>query len=245
MFAPGASVWSRTSPSPRAATRCRLLAVGASVAYPILRLVRAIPMPVLLVGAELFFAGSKTCQSAVQKPSDVASNLSDEARRRGHDLSDQIGASVATARDAATDAVDRAGETVSTGADRLRASAGSAGAALNAQTDTVRDSTASLTDTVSAKGRDLKGSVVNLADAASERIKGIASDSSSTAQSALASTLETFATASAASDRAGKSALKGGRSSGWGAALLSHVRVNAPTVVLKRNCQPRSGRLPS
>jgi hypothetical protein len=189
------------------------VAVGASVAYPLLRLARAIPVPVLLVGAGLFFAGSKTGQSAIQKASNVASDLSDEVRRRGHDVSDQIGASVATARDAATDAVDRAGEMVSTGADRLRASAGSAGAALNALTDTVRDSTASLADTVSAKGRDLKGSVVNLADAANERITGIASDSSSTAQSALASSrdsaLETARDlrdrASAASDRAGKS----------------------------------------
>jgi ElaB/YqjD/DUF883 family membrane-anchored ribosome-binding protein len=59
----------------------------------------------------------------------------------------------------------------------------------------------------------LKGSVVNLADAASERVRGIASDSSATAQSALASgrdtALETARDlrdrASAASDRAGKS----------------------------------------
>ena len=57
--------------------------------------------------------------------------------------------------------------------------------------DTVRDSAASLADTVSAKGRDLKGSVVDLAGSASERIRGIASDSSSAAQSALASTRDT------------------------------------------------------
>ena len=61
------------------------VAVGAGVAYPLLRLARAIPMPVLMVGAGLFFAGSKTGQSAVQKASDMASDLSDEVRRRGHD----------------------------------------------------------------------------------------------------------------------------------------------------------------
>jgi ElaB/YqjD/DUF883 family membrane-anchored ribosome-binding protein len=189
------------------------VAVGASVAYPLLRLARAIPLPVLMVGAGLFFAGSKSGQSAVQKASNIASDLSDEVLRRGHDLSDQVGASVATARDAVTDATDKAGEVISTGADRLRTSAGSAGAALNAQTDAMRDSTASLADSISAKGRDLKGSVVNLADAASERVRGIASDSSATAQSALASgrdtALETARDlrdrASAASDRAGKS----------------------------------------
>src|SRR6185437_7773788 len=54
------------------------VAVGAGIAYPLLRLARAIPMPVLLVGAGLFFAGAKTGQSAIQKASDVASDLSDE-----------------------------------------------------------------------------------------------------------------------------------------------------------------------
>src|SRR5882762_5345517 len=82
------------------------VAVGASIAYPLLRLARAIPMPVLLVGAGLFFAGSKTGQGAVQKASDMASDLTDEVRRRGHDLSDQVGSTIASARDAATDAVD-------------------------------------------------------------------------------------------------------------------------------------------
>jgi hypothetical protein len=100
----------------------------------------------------------------------------------------------------------------STGADRLRTAAGSAGAVLNAGADTVRDSAASLTDSVSGKGRDLRGSVVDLTDAARERIKGIASDSSSAVQSALVSTrdaaLETARDlsnrASVVSDRAGK-----------------------------------------
>ena len=35
------------------------VAVGASVAYPLLRLARAIPLPILMVGAGLFLAGSK------------------------------------------------------------------------------------------------------------------------------------------------------------------------------------------
>src|ERR1700710_2994371 len=46
------------------------VAVGASVAYPLLRLARAIPMLILMVGAGLFFAGSKTGQAATQRASD-------------------------------------------------------------------------------------------------------------------------------------------------------------------------------
>src|SRR5260370_13203757 len=150
------------------------VAVGASVAYPLLRLARAIPMPVLLVGAGMFFAGSKTGQGAVQKASDMASDLTDEVRRRGHDLSDQVGSTIASARDAATDAVDRAGEMMSTGADRLRASAGSASATLDTQAGGAPDTTASVADAVASKGRDLKGGVVDLAGTARQSIKGIA-----------------------------------------------------------------------
>jgi len=188
------------------------VAVGAGVAYPLLKLARTIPMPVLLIGAGLFFTGSKTGQAAAQKASDMASDLTDEARRRGHDLSDQIGSSVASARDAANDAVDRAGEMMSAGADRLRASAGSAGTTLDARTDSVRDTAVSFAGSVAARGRDLQDDVLELAGAASERIKGIAADSSSAAQSALASTRDTALgtakeirnRAAAASDRAGK-----------------------------------------
>jgi ElaB/YqjD/DUF883 family membrane-anchored ribosome-binding protein len=188
------------------------VAVGASVAYPLLKLARSIPMPVLMIGAGLFLTSSKTGQGVVQKASDMASDLTDEVRRRGHDFSDQISSSVESARDAATDTVDRAGEMMSTGVDRLRASAGSASAVLNAQTETVRDSTASVADSVAAKGRDLKGNVVDLAGAASERLRGAAADSSAAAQSAMASTrdaaLETARDlrnrAAAASDRASK-----------------------------------------
>jgi len=67
------------------------LAVGASVAYPLLRLARAIPLPVLMVGAGVFFANSKAGQSATRIASDLASDLSDEVHRRSHDLSDQVG----------------------------------------------------------------------------------------------------------------------------------------------------------
>src|SRR4051812_11162784 len=57
------------------------VAIGASVAYPLLRMARAVPLPVLMIGAGLFFAGSKTGQAASQKATDMASDLSDEVQR--------------------------------------------------------------------------------------------------------------------------------------------------------------------
>src|ERR1700686_4655923 len=54
------------------------VAVGASVAYPVLRLARPMPVPILMMGAGLFFAGSKTGQAITEKASHRASDLSDE-----------------------------------------------------------------------------------------------------------------------------------------------------------------------
>src|ERR1700675_2130291 len=95
------------------------VAIGASVAYPLLRMARAIPLPVLMVGAGLFFAGSKTGQAASQKAMDMASDLSDEVQRRAHDVRDQVGESAAAAKAFASDNLDRLRDTVSGGTDQV------------------------------------------------------------------------------------------------------------------------------
>ena len=112
MCVPAASVLMEDITSAARRNPMQAVAVGASVAYPLLRLARAIPLPVLMVGAGLFFAGSKTGQSVTQKASDLASDLSDEVRRRSHDLSDQVGASITAAKDMAADAVGQANEAI-------------------------------------------------------------------------------------------------------------------------------------
>lgn len=83
------------------------IAVGASVAYPLLRLVRAIPLPVLMVGAGFFFAGTNAGRVATQKASDLVSDLADEANRKGHNISDKIGESFAAAKELTSDVVER------------------------------------------------------------------------------------------------------------------------------------------
>src|SRR3979411_2860373 len=99
------------------------VAVGASVAYPLLRLARSIPLPVLMVGAGLFFAGSKTGQAASQQAVDAASDLSDDMRRRAHDIRDdirdQVGDSAAAAKAFASDNLDRLRNAVSGGVDQV------------------------------------------------------------------------------------------------------------------------------
>src|ERR1700704_7161206 len=103
------------------------VAVGASVAYPLLRLGRAIPVPVLMVGAGLFLAGSKTGQASTQKASEVASDLSDEVMRRARGFGGQIGDSASAAKAYASDQLDRASSAVSGGTDQASRTAAIAG----------------------------------------------------------------------------------------------------------------------
>src|SRR3954471_19921745 len=102
------------------------LAIGASVGYPLLRMVRAVPLPVLMIGAGLFFAGSRTGQAAQQKAFDMASDLSDEVQRRSHDVRDQVAESAASARAYASENLDRLRDTVSSGTERVSQAAGQA-----------------------------------------------------------------------------------------------------------------------
>ena len=118
------------------------VAVGASLAYPLLRFARSVPLPVLMVGAGLFFAGSKSGQSITQKASDMASDLSDELGRPGHDMSAQVGATVRSAKGAVSDAAKRVGEVLSAGTDQVRRTATSSTAELSL-TDRLKDSAAS------------------------------------------------------------------------------------------------------
>jgi hypothetical protein len=184
------------------------VAVGASVAYPLLRLARAIPLPVLMVGVGVFFAGSKAGQSATQRASDLASDVSDEVRRRSHDLSDQVSSSINAAKNITTSTVGRAGDMIATGADQIRGSTASAGSELNSATDRVRDGAASLGDAISSRAGHLKDGVTNLASSAADAARAFTATARNSAASAKDSALETAkglrGEASDISSRAGK-----------------------------------------
>jgi hypothetical protein len=134
------------------------VAVGASVAYPLIRMARAIPVPVLMMGAGLFLAGSSTGKAATQKVSDAASDLSDEVMRRTHDLRDQLGESASAAKSYATDRLDRLSDTVSQGANQVRSAAGMQ----------VRGA-AAMADTARASGSELQGKATSLASSLADR----------------------------------------------------------------------------
>jgi hypothetical protein len=144
-----------------------------------------------MVGAGVFFAASKSGQSATQKASDLVSDLSDEVGRRSHGLSDQVGASISAAKDIAADTVGRAGEMLSTGTDQVRQSTVAAGSELNSGTDRLRDGAASLRDAITTRAGDLKDGATNLASSAADATRDFTVVAASTARDAAASAKDT------------------------------------------------------
>jgi hypothetical protein len=165
------------------------LAIGTSVAYPLLRMARGIPLPVLMIGAGLFFAGSKTGQAASQKAFDMASDLSDEVQRRTQDVRDQVGEQAAAAKAYASDNLDRLRdrvssetERVSQAADKVNEAANQAGATLASGADSLRDKAASLGASVADQAGDLKDRTFKAAGSAASSLQDLASDATSSAR---------------------------------------------------------------
>jgi hypothetical protein len=148
-------------------------------------------LPVLMVGAGLFFAGSKTGQAASQKAMDMASDLSDEVQRRAHDVRDQVGESAAAAKAFASDNLDRLRDTVSGGtervsqaADQVNETANRVGATLAAGSDSLKDKAASLGASAADQASDLKDRTIQAAGSAASSLQDIASDATSSARRA-------------------------------------------------------------
>ena len=167
------------------------VAVGASLAYPLLRFARSVPLPVLMVGAGLFFAGSKSGQSITQKASDMASDLSDELGRPSHDMSAQVGATVSSAKGAVSDAAKRVSEVLSVGTDQVRRTATSSTAELSLM---LKDSAASAGDAINTRVSGMKDGVSELAsstiDSSRDAVAGAAAATKSAASSATDAGLE-------------------------------------------------------
>src|SRR5882757_1473965 len=196
------------------------LAIGTSVAYPLLRMARGIPLPVLMIGAGLFFAGSKTGQAASQKAMDMASDLSDEVQRRTHDVRDQVGEQAAAAKAYASENLDRLRDTVSSGtervsqaADQVNEAADQAGATLASRADSLKDKAASLGASVADQASDLKDRTFRTAGSVASNLQDLASDATSSARRAAGNAADAGLnaaktardTASDLSGRAGKS----------------------------------------
>jgi hypothetical protein len=188
------------------------VAVGASIAYPLLKIARAIPFPVLMVGAGLFFAGSKTTQVATQKASDMASDLSGEMIRRAHDVSDQVQDTASSAKNYASDQYDRLTSAVAGGSNQVKGAANAAGATITSSSEKIKDSVVSAGTAISRRADILKDDGLRIGGSAASTVQDLASGAMATARSAASSVTDSGmdaartigAKASDASDRAGK-----------------------------------------
>jgi hypothetical protein len=179
------------------------VAVGASVAYPLLRLARSIPIPVLMMGAGLFLAGSKTGQAATQKASDVASDLSDEVGRRARDFGNQVGESASAAKTYASDQLDRVSAAVSGGTDQVSRSADTAGDTLASNSQKLQERAALFGASVSNRATDLRDEGIRAASSAAATVQDIASGATSVGQTASGTTADAgLDAARAVSDKA-------------------------------------------
>jgi len=130
------------------------VAIGASVAYPAMRLARAIPLPVLMIGAGLFLTSSKTGRDLSRKASDLAEDLSDEAQRRAHELGDQVARAASDVRDSAAGVLNRTGETITGLTDQLRQTGSEAAdlarTRMEAGSQTIQDAASQTANAVAA-----------------------------------------------------------------------------------------------
>ena len=166
------------------------VAVGASVAYPLLRLARTIPLPVLMVGAGLFFAGSKTGQSATRTAGETASDISDEVGRRTRDFGNQVGESASASKAYASDQLDRASAAVSGGADQVSRAADAAGATLASNSQKVQEKAVSFGASVSNRATALWDEGTRAASSAAATVQDIASGATSVGQRAIGTTTD-------------------------------------------------------
>jgi hypothetical protein len=188
------------------------VAVGASVAYPLLRLARAIPLPVLMVGAGLFFAGSKTGQATSQKASDVAADVSGEVARRLREMGDRVQETASAARTSASEQFDRVSSAVADGTNKMRGVADAVEAAVASNSQKIADDAGSVGAIISERANSLKDDGLRLAGSAAATVQDIATGATAAARSAANTVADTGMDAartirnkaSDASDRAGK-----------------------------------------
>ncbi len=180
------------------------VAVGATLAYPLWKIVRAIPTPVLMVGAGLYLAGSKSGQQLTQRASAAAADLAGEVERRARTFSADMADSAVAARDYASGAIQAAGDAASTKADEFRRAAASTAAELRHKGEDLSRSVSSQTDqlgrTAAAAGEAFAGEVDHAANQGAglaDAVTGAIRETAASVRDKAASVGETAAEATA------------------------------------------------
>ncbi len=152
------------------------VAVGASVAYPLLRIIRSIPVPVLMVGAGLFLAGSKTGQAGTRKASKIASDVVNDIGARAHDMQDRVSA----AQDRVTDRFADVGGAVSASVENLKEKGAAVSDTLAAGADNLKSQAFAAKDTLSTGAESLKSQASTALSSAAAIARDVTSGAAST-----------------------------------------------------------------
>ena len=154
-------------------------AIGAALAYPLMGLIKAIPAPVLMIGAGLFFLGSTPGQKFSRKLGATANDLLDSA-------SDQIDAAARNMRDVqdgASEALASATSSAARTLDRLKSQSAVGADVLASGVDGLKDKAVGLATSVSNTVDTLTGMASDAANATSTTIRqGLASASAGAKQ---------------------------------------------------------------
>lgn len=151
------------------------VAVGATLAYPLLKIVRAIPTPVLMVGAGLYLAGSKRGQDLTQRASVAARDLADEAARRARRFGSDAADAASAAQEYASGAMQAARDEVSSRAEQFREAAAHSAADLRHQGEQLSRTVASSSDDLRRRAGAAGEAFATQADEVSTQGAGLAS----------------------------------------------------------------------
>ena len=173
-------------------------------------------MPVLMVGAGLFLAGSKSGQAVTQKASDVAADVSGQVMRQARNLGDQLQESASATNAYAGDQLDRVTAAVSAGREQVKESADDTGAAIASGSKRLRDGVESAGGALSERASGLKNDGLRMAGSAAATVQDLAAGATAAGRSAISNLADSGLDAaravrhkaSDASDRAGKTVLQ-------------------------------------
>ena len=160
-------------------------AIGLGVAYPVMGILRAIPAPVMMIGAGLFLMGSSSGRS-------ITSEASRKLGEAAGGLSDRLGEGANAASETLHTVQDRATAGLSSARDRISSGLANAGVQASVAGATVRDGASNFANSASERMTTLKDQAVGAAGIAADTVRGSASRTGSMMQD-TANTAANFA----------------------------------------------------
>jgi hypothetical protein len=141
-------------------------AIGLGLAYPVMGILRAIPAPVLMIGAGLFLMGSNRGKQLTQKAADLANDMVDQAA----DRADSVRRAIHDVQDSASQAFASAKAGVSSGVSSLADQSAKARAAASDASDHLSETGAAVARSASDAVGGLKQKLGEVSESASGAI---------------------------------------------------------------------------